>query len=411
MIIQKILALLALLSSLTGCAGADAASFPPADSEEAALPYVETALPDGAVKEESAIAGGGETAYTEADGGAAGTEDGTETGETASPFLEPAVEPAPEITVEPIPESVPAAVEPLYTRFSPYSGSGALQPRDDYGVLLPYVGGMSKQFSYALWGLVTADGQVVTEPVYGQVKPYGPFLLLFRGGEYLPDGSRTSEPELTLCGKDGSWTLNASDFHHSILLDGVGMAVAKEDGSIVILADDGILTQTFSRAQLEPYLGTGYSWDDLDGKEIVYAGGPIAVSRWDDNSPYGNGTSYDCFLNPVTGDITGDPPAGFAPENGWGDPDDDVNFPGYQYPDRLEDIADGTVYYWGERNGQSDLLDSRGNVLMADFFIPGPGLWEPVIGAGLVGTIQDGAFQYAKIPSGEVVFRYPLSDR
>ena len=69
------------------------------------------------------------------------------------------------------------------------------------------------------------------------------------------------------------------------------------------------------------------------------------------------------------------------------------------------------MYYWGQRQGsdEQDLLDASGNLLLVDFFTPGPGLWEPVIAGGMVGTIENGVFQYVRIDSGETVFSRPLT--
>ena len=88
-----------------------------------------------------------------------------------------------------------ASTEPLYAYFEPYSGDGPLQPRDDYGPLLPYIGACSSTGSYMgdlpLIGLVTTDGQLVTDPVYAAMETsaaYWPdptqpcsFLILYRG--------------------------------------------------------------------------------------------------------------------------------------------------------------------------------------------------------------------------------------
>ena len=79
-----------------------------------------------------------------------------------------------------------------YTYFSPYSGKGELLPAHNYGPLLPYIGEEVSLSGYAieaipLYGLVTADGQIVTAPVYTEVlTSYGPFLLLYRASQTTP---------------------------------------------------------------------------------------------------------------------------------------------------------------------------------------------------------------------------------
>ena len=109
--------------------------------------------------------------------------------------------------LEPIPDSKP--VSPVYTDWSKltpyepvkeqytyadtYRDDGILQPSGDYDFLLPYIGSYLDTDSYmgplTTLGLVTADGRLVTPPVYAEIErvkdwqtqTYAPFLLLYRG--------------------------------------------------------------------------------------------------------------------------------------------------------------------------------------------------------------------------------------
>ena len=92
----------------------------------------------------------------------------------------PAPEPAPE----------PEPVSPVYTDWSKltpyepekeqyayadtYREDGVLQPSDDYGFLLPYIGSYLETESYmgplTTLGLVTVDGRLVTPPVYAEIE-------------------------------------------------------------------------------------------------------------------------------------------------------------------------------------------------------------------------------------------------
>ena len=322
---------------------------------------------------------------------------------------------------------------PRYTRFSPYSGSGPLQPRDDYGLLLPYVGAQIPTEHYILdklplWGLVTREGQLVTDPVYSAIEPYGTYLLLYRGlspeearyqalNEDRPANPDEAPYTVTVAGLDGSWTMDADDWNHSILLDDGRLAVALKDGAVMVLTPDGEIQWKFPRSSLMPYLGVDYAWVDAshnfeDGGELVYAGGPLAVCFYDEDAVYGTGWRYDCFLDIDNGTVAGTPPENWNPDAGWGDWEETPEFDGYDYPERLTDLVTGETFYCAGRAASSavteDLLDSAGNALLPDCFTESSLLWDPIVADGLVGVIQDGAFQYLRIDTGRVVFSYPI---
>ena len=169
---------------------------------------------------------------------------------------------------------------------------------------------------------------------------------------------------------------------------------------------------SFTRAQLTPYLGEGYIWDNEnaelgEGGELVYAGGLMAVCFYDENSPYGNFWRYDCFLNPDTGEISGQAPAGFDPQNGWGDWDDETPaFADYDAAYPLTDLVTGDRYYWGKRGEETDLLDGAGNPLLRNRkALSGE---DPLVADGMLGDVADDVFRYERILTGETAFRYDL---
>ena len=76
--------------------------------------------------------------------------------------------------------------KPIFTLHPGYVGAGALEARDDYGVLLPYIGAYASMERYVisalpLYGLVTDKGEIVTDPVYSMIYSYDDCLVLYRG--------------------------------------------------------------------------------------------------------------------------------------------------------------------------------------------------------------------------------------
>ena len=169
-------------------------------------------------------------------------------------------------------------VEPVYTRFSPYSADGPLQARSDYGPLLPYVGAYPDTESYMgplpLLGLVTAQGAIVTDPVYAEIHMVtdaggmGRFLILTRGHQNAsPYGGFT----YTVAAPDGSWAREFPGGGSYFLLSGTGLALACEDGSVTVILQSGETEASFPREALEPYLGQGFRWS--------WEGGPSLDTR------------------------------------------------------------------------------------------------------------------------------------
>lgn len=320
-----------------------------------------------------------------------------------------------------------APPEPLYTHFEPYSGSGTLQAREDYGLLLPYIGSYLETDSYmgslCTLGLVTADGQLVTDPVYAEIQMagayqpfYGPFLLLYRGevygyeetawGTYVDGGF-----SLTVAAPDGSWVRDlGTQYINPQVLEGDRLALTGRDGSALILNSDGSDGTDFPASALEPYLGEGFQWTWEGGPELSWDGRMGKVWRYDENNPDGDGIV--CWLDPDTGAVTADPPAGYtAPESPEASP---PSFAGYESPSPLEDPVTGKRYYYARQTegDVSDLLDSDGQVLLAGCDLP---YWTMGIGSGgepwvwgdRIACAESGDFCYYDL-SGQLVFRWPI---
>ena len=320
-----------------------------------------------------------------------------------------------------------APTEPVYTEFSPYSGE-ALQPRDDYGPLLPYVGAYPETSSYMapcpLLGLVTADGALVTDPVYAQIQmvgdfwgsapEYGRFLLLYRGeltgyeatewGAY-PVGAFA----LTVAAPDGSWVRELGQNYGSPqMLEGNRLALTGQDGSALILNGDGTDGTYFPASALEPFLGEGFQWSWEGGPDLSWDGRYGRVWRYDENDPEGDGIV--CWLDADTGTVTAERPADYTPTEYTYE--EDPVFPGYSRSSALTDPVTGAAYHYARREdgSGSDLLDEAGNVVLADCEMPyltlgigdSPWVWGDRIAYG-----EDGFFCYRDL-EGNLVFRYPV---
>ena len=206
----------------------------------------------------------------------------------------PAPEPAPE----------PEPVSPVYTDWSKltpyepekeqyayadtYREDGVLQPSGDYGPLLPYIGSYLETQSYmgplTTLGLVTADGRLVTPPLYAEIEmardwltnTYAPFLLLYRGevtGRHENEWGSWVEGDfnLTVAAPDGSWVRELPPcYGGGQLLSGDRLALALTDGSVLILNVDGSTAISFPASDLEPYLGEGFTWQWDGGPSLVW---------------------------------------------------------------------------------------------------------------------------------------------
>jgi len=308
-----------------------------------------------------------------------------------------------------------------YRYYTPYSGSGELLPDENYGVLLPYIGAEVALSGHAvdalpLYGLVTADGQIVTEPVYTEIlTSYKPFLLLYRAQDIY-------HSKMTVAARDGRWVRDAGDWREVLLLEddtNPRLALSNGDGSVWILNADGSMAAEFTRDMLEPYLGTGYEWGDpltgyIEGCALSYEHGLLTAAYFDEESPWGNYWRYECFMDPETGTVNGTPSAHWTPDNEWSY-ENPPEFEGYSYPEEVEDLVTGTRYYsaYPEHDGWDDdwtldLLDKNGRALMKNCLASTALQWRPIVADGMLGAVRDGVFTYTQIATGDIMFRYQL---
>ena len=359
--------------------------------------------------------------------------------------------------------------EAVYTEFTPYSGE-SLQPREDYGPLLPYVGSYPDSDSYMgplpLLGLVTAGGAIVTDPVYAQIQmagdfwgsvpDYGPFLLLYRGEL---SGHETTEwgtyPvgnfSLTVAAPDGSWVRElGTRYGYPLALPGDRLAVDRLDGSVLILAADGretriqdpdtgygspsslrdgrlsllgddgsvlvldaanTVSRVFPASALEPYLGQGFQWGEEGVPSLSWDRSIGQVWSDSENDPDGDGVA--CWLNADTGAVTAERPADYVPTEHTDA--EAPAIPGYDgYITTLADPITGAAYYYARRGDDSgrDLLDGSGNVVLADCEMPyltlgtGDG-FSPWVWGDRIAYGEDGFFCYCDL-EGNLMFRYPV---
>lgn len=351
----------------------------------------------------------------------------------ASPAPEPAPAPEPE-PISPVytdwSKLTPyEPVEEQYTYADTYREDGVLQPSGDYGTLLPYIGSYLDTQSYmgplTTLGLVTADGRLVTPPVYAEIErvkdwqtqTYAPFLLLFRGevtGRYVNEWGSWAEGDfnLTVAAPDGRWVRELPPcYGGGQILSGDRLALALTDGSVLILDTDGNTVMSFADSALEPYLGEGFTWQWDGGPSLDWVNDVGRVWKYDETAPNGNGTA--CWLDPDTGSVSADPPPDFTePEYNYQE-DPELAFPGYIDSYTLVDPVTGELYYWGTRTDGSesgDLLNEQGQLILENCSLP---YWvmgvekdwqSPWIWGGRIACSENGVFCYYDM-TGNCVFR------
>lgn len=312
--------------------------------------------------------------------------------------------------------------EPLYT-YHPGHGE-TLTARKDYGPLLSYVGTMSNVDRYIvdklpLHGLVTTEGEIVTDPVYADIYWCGPFLLLYEGIRY--DTPVESSPgiishrgfDLTIMAADGSWILEPAPRDNMRLFGSDQLLFTTGDGSVHLLSSDGTLALEFPRSAFEPYLGKDFQWDWEMGPTLTEDNGIIVV--WWYNEDNANDTHhYAAYLDMDSGTVSGQPPEGWEPYDYSVYVPDDIpeppDLPSYNYLTPVEDEVTGEFYYFGyDRDaGSYNLLRQSGEVAVSDWDMQELYMFQPIVRAGLVSTLENNCFCYTDLKTGKTVFRYPV---
>ena len=262
---------------------------------------------------------------------------------------------------------------PQYTYFAPYSGSGPLQPREDYGTLLPYIGADLSVNNYICdqlpaYGLATKDGKLVTEPVYADIQYTGAFLLLYRGTQALYRSYQNGESQeprgsfhITVAAQNGSWV---REFESGSFLRADDHLLALADTEALRFIDtEGNTAASFSNQLFQPYFHPESFWGNEGGPWLIDFSDGIAYVL-----SYNDGTEDDplrLYLDLSTEQVLEQPPAGYPIEpdfDVWQDP---PKLDGYRYLSEISDPVTHVSYYLGNRaDGYLDLLDEDYQVLV-----------------------------------------------
>lgn len=313
------------------------------------------------------------------------------------------------------------AAEPLYTRHPGHSRT--LAAREDYGSLLIYVGVISSVDNYIvdklpLYGLVTAEGALVTDPVYAEIYCQGAFLLLCRGSvsgyRETDDGGRwpVGGFEYTAAAPDGSWVRELGRCYEVRWISGDRLAAAMKDGSVLVLNRDGTIAAEFPRSAFVPFLGADFQWNWEGGPNVNEDNGALTIWQYREEVTDGN---YNlCYLDVEHGTVSGQPPEGWAPfDYSTYVPDETQEppeLPNYYYLTPVDDEVTGERYYYGydHEAGTYDLLYQNGEVAVPNCSLQELYLFQPYVRAGLVSITENGCFCYLEPETGRTVFRYPV---
>lgn len=315
-------------------------------------------------------------------------------------------------------------VQPVYTLHPGYSGTGALEARDDYGALLPYIGKYSTMERYVIdalpfFGLVTNEGAIVSDPVYAWVHFYDGFLVLYRGD---PDGITGGDAfdggtfSRTLAAADGRWVRELTDSYY--VASGHGLLLtAAADGSLDLWNTEGEIVTHFDGSAFTSWFGGDFTWGEEGGPFIDWTDDRVgyAVSYSVDGEYRDEGVRL--YLDFASGAVTDTPPEGYGAEIDYSAVYDDTPEPpeveGCNYLDPITDQVTGETYFSGyysggeNEDGSYALFDGQGRLLVENC-----GLWPfetaAIIRAGLCSTLEDGCFCFRSLAGGTLVFRYPM---
>lgn len=314
--------------------------------------------------------------------------------------------------------------KPLYSYYTPLPSDGLLQAGNDYGVLLKYVGTVSALTNYItdrlpLYGLVTADGRVVTEPVYASISFYGDNFLILTQGEVT--GYRETEwgkePiggfRYTVAAADGNWVRDVGLVYEVCPLDENHLALSLTDGSVMVINADGTTAAEFPRTAFEPYLGKDFRWNWEGGPELTENNGILTIWEYrDENQPLDQTV---CFLNMDTATVSDTPPEGWEPfvyDSTIPLPEPYLpRIPEYSYLEPVVDPITDTTYFYGYNREfrRYDLLDANCSLAFAGCNLYDLGAYENhILRAGLLATADENFFCYHSLETGEVVFRWPI---
>lgn len=295
-----------------------------------------------------------------------------------------------------------------YTLHDGYCVGGALAERDDYGVLLPYIGVYSVVERYVIdalpmYGLVNDRGELVSDPVYAQIRFDGEFMELYRRTD------DESDPEhgfaLTLAAADGRWVRELSG--SSCLCGGFGLMVtAGEDQSLTIWNADGEAVGSFDRTQFTPWLGENFIWGEED----------LRLELADDQVIYIQDFVFDhagewLYLDRRSGTVSDTPPEGYPADfhdlQRFGETPEAPEIEGCSFLTPLTDQITGETYFEGYVNDGYALFDQEGNLRIEKINLS----WLEaaiIVRAGLCSTVEGECFCFRAVKDNALVFRYAI---
>lgn len=313
-------------------------------------------------------------------------------------------------------------VQPIYTYHAGYNAAGALEARDDYGALLPYIGKYSTMEWYVidalpLYGLVTSEGELVTDPVYARIDFYDDFLVLYRGDPMGISGGDTYSGgtfSRTIAAPDGHWVHELTDSYY--VGSGCGLLMtAASDGSLNLWNVNGEVVTHFDAALFTSRLGDNFTWGAEGGPYIDWVDDKVGyVVSYNINGEY-QGQCLRLYLDFTSGTVADTPPEGYESEINYSAIVDDTPQPpvvdGCNYLDPITDKVTGETCFYGlyrsgeNENGRYCLFDSEGKLLLENV---GLTRFESsvIVRAGLCSTLEDGCFCYRSLADNTLVFRY-----
>lgn len=317
--------------------------------------------------------------------------------------------------------------ESLYTYFDPYSGTGPLQPRDDYGPLLPYIGAEVSVDNYImdslpLYGLATGSGQLVTAPCYADISIIDEFLLLYEGS---PDGVVGSDSwaggtyKRTLAALDGSWVRELDGYWPGSAGHGL-LVTCGSDGSLTFWNTAGEAAAQFPSTLFAPWFKDTFCWGEEGGPWLDWQDDRVVYITSYNHSP-GGGEPLRLYLDLKSGTVAQTPPEGYPAEIDYEQLyEKPPGFPGYRNIQRITDPVTKESCYeaYTDTEGPSEhhLLSEDGEVLLSDFedlWVSFPQIINGCAArvehpAGSLYSMAGGTFGWYRLDSGECVFRFPI---
>lgn len=346
---------------------------------------------------------------------------GANPGETVKPDAAP-TEAQPAATPDPaeepsrpgetsVPGENPGEPEKLWTLSDHFCADGPLQPWEGYGALLPYAGAvvqLDQFYAYPfspVYGLCTSQGQLVTNPIYTDLRYDGKFLVLMQ--------QRGADLYTTVAAQDGSWVGEETLYTYEKTF-GEFAVLMDSSGGLHIWNSQGERCRDFPAEAVAPCLENRpdynwWVWDPLlvgiqDHVLYVRCAGPDgadpeAAFQW-------------FYLDLDSGAVLDTPPAGY-PESMEQREESVRTLPDGMNGYECFDPFTGTMYYKAYVDMSTLVYDAAGSLLIReDWNVTGP-LACPVMDGLLavqspyaVEGAYDVVFDWVEASTGELVFRY-----